>query len=75
MKRKINNYFITLVRIFDNYILLFGLLFYDSTSGLDFNTYFEHVKFIWDAILKFMELYRITTSILFLKFFIMIFYT
>lgn len=46
MKRKINNYFITLIFIFSTITsYFFGLLFYDSTSGLDFNTYFEHVKF------------------------------
>jgi len=46
MKRKINNYFTTLIFIFSTITsYFFGLLFYDSTSGLDFNTYFEHVKF------------------------------
>ena len=46
MKRKISNFFITVIFFFSTITsYFFGLLFYDSTSGLDFNTYFEHVKF------------------------------
>ena len=46
MKRITNNllpFLIFFISTVASYFI--GLLFYDSTSGLDFNTYFEHIKF------------------------------
>ena len=46
MRTNINNIFISLIFFFSTVAsYFFGLLFYDSTSGLDFNTYIDHRKF------------------------------
>jgi|MDTC01.2.fsa_nt_gb hypothetical protein len=46
MKRKNNSLIIRFTFFLSTLTsYFFGLLFYDSTSGLDFNTYIDHVKF------------------------------
>lgn len=46
MRTNINYIFISLIFFFSTLAsYFFGLLFYDSTSGLDFNTYIDHIKF------------------------------